>query len=366
VFTNIPNPYNGYLYRSLRRLGWDVVTVYKGDPQSVGRAWQIELEPSDVITGSLADEGRVLRRCRAEGRDVILSGSYVGLIEVERRVLVAGTPSRVYFWGERLLPRGRVQRLFRRLYFSGLDGVLAIGSWARVGYQSAARSRPVHVLPYTTRGSNGVVRQPAPEPVIGYVGDLIERKGVDILLRGLAAMPAAGRPALEAVGDGAERETLKALARELHVDVAWRGRLSSDEIDAARARWWAQAVPSRYDGWGVVVAEAMASGVPVVASTNVGAALDMVRPGFNGALVDSDAGWRRALGRACDTGADADASRRQGEWAAVVADAFSADAAAQWLTRLLSDPPPASDARSFVDDAWRAVDSRRDVRGGTV
>lgn len=362
MFTNIPNPYNGYLYRSLRELGWDVVAVYKGDPRSGGRAWEVELEPWDVVTASLAGEARVLRRCRAEGRDVILSGSYVGLVEAERRLIVAGSSSQVYFWGERLVPRGGAQRLFRRLYFAGLDGVLAIGSWARAGYHAAVRPRPVHVLPYTTRGSNGVAPEPAPGPLIGYVGDLIERKGVDLLLRGLAGQPAPERPALEAVGDGPERENLAALARELELDVRWRGRLSAADIDAARAGWWAQAVPSRYDGWGVVVAEAMASGVPVLASTNVGAALDMVRPGFNGALVDSDTGWSRVLRQACD----ATTARRQGESAAVVAEAFSAAAAAEWLTRLLADPPDARQAaaRSFVDDAWRVVDGRT-VPGGS-
>src|SRR2546426_2500281 len=36
-------------------------------------------------------------------------------------------------------------------------------------------------------------------------------------------------------------------------------------------------MPSRYDGWGLVIPEAMASGVPVLGSTEAGATLDLVR-----------------------------------------------------------------------------------------
>ncbi len=62
--------------------------------------------------------------------------------------------------------------------------------------------------------------------------------------------------------------------------VAWEVR--PDEVDERRARWWLQVVPSRYDGWGLIVAEAMAMGLPVLASPSVGAALDLIRPGFKG------------------------------------------------------------------------------------
>lgn len=42
------------------------------------------------------------------------------------------------------------------------------------------------------------------------------------------------------------------------------------------------AVPSRYDGWGMVVPEGLASGMPVICSDQVGAGHDLVKSGING------------------------------------------------------------------------------------
>jgi glycosyltransferase involved in cell wall biosynthesis len=44
-------------------------------------------------------------------------------------------------------------------------------------------------------------------------------------------------------------------------------------------------VPSRYDGWGLVVPEGLAAGLPVIATDRMGAALEFVRTGRNGWLI---------------------------------------------------------------------------------
>jgi len=49
-------------------------------------------------------------------------------------------------------------------------------------------------------------------------------------------------------------------------------------------------VPSRYDGWGLVVPEGLASGLPVIASDRMGAALEFVESGRNGWLVRAGVG----------------------------------------------------------------------------
>ena len=46
-------------------------------------------------------------------------------------------------------------------------------------------------------------------------------------------------------------------------------------------------VPSRYDGWGLVVPEGLASGLPVIATDRMGAALEFVETGRNGWLVEA-------------------------------------------------------------------------------
>jgi glycosyltransferase involved in cell wall biosynthesis len=46
-------------------------------------------------------------------------------------------------------------------------------------------------------------------------------------------------------------------------------------------------LPSQFEPWAVVIHEAAAAGLPVLASNRVGAAIHLVQPGFNGYLFDS-------------------------------------------------------------------------------
>jgi len=58
-----------------------------------------------------------------------------------------------------------------------------------------------------------------------------------------------------------------------------------EALPALYAEADALVLPSRHDGWGLVVNEALASGIPVVATTAVGAATDLLREGETGFLV---------------------------------------------------------------------------------
>ena len=71
------------------------------------------------------------------------------------------------------------------------------------------------------------------------------------------------------------------------------GRLSDADLAEAYARAWVFCLPSSYEGFGVPYAEAMASGLPVVATPNVGARY-VTREGRDGVLVDL-AGLARPL-----------------------------------------------------------------------
>jgi glycosyltransferase involved in cell wall biosynthesis len=115
-----------------------------------------------------------------------------------------------------------------------------------------------------------------------FVGNLVPVKAVDVLLAawGMLRDPDA---ALRIVGDGAERGRLEAMAARLP-GVSFLGALGQPEV----ARWMAAAdvlvLPSRSEGMPNVVVEALASGVPVVAS-GVGGIGELVADGANGKLV---------------------------------------------------------------------------------
>jgi glycosyltransferase involved in cell wall biosynthesis len=126
----------------------------------------------------------------------------------------------------------------------------------------------LRAMPNFARLEAGAVRTARPDvPVIAALGRLHEQKGFDILLDAVARLRDAGQDfRLVIGGDGEERENLRAQTQRLGLErqVSFQGWIKD------RAAFLAQAdlmlIPSRYEPFGLVVIEAMAAGIPVIAS----------------------------------------------------------------------------------------------------
>jgi glycosyltransferase involved in cell wall biosynthesis len=128
-----------------------------------------------------------------------------------------------------------------------------------------------------------------------YAGRLDPEKCVDVLLRAFEQVPGE----LVLAGSGTEERRLRALASDR---VRFLGPLGRNEL----VDWYARAdvfvLPSRSEPWGMVLNEAAAAALPIVATENVGAAHDLVEDGVSGFRVPSG-----------DSAALADALRRLAE-----------------------------------------------------
>ncbi len=130
-------------------------------------------------------------------------------------------------------------------------------------------------------------------PVV-YLGRLdIGQKGLDILLRALAMLPDDVR--LVIAGDGPDEERLRAQAITEQVGgrIEWAGRVSGRSKYELLATAGMLVVPSRYETFGMVAAEGLAAGAPVIA-TDIDCLRDVV-PDGTGRLVP--AGDASALAR---------------------------------------------------------------------
>ena len=89
---------------------------------------------------------------------------------------------------------------------------------------------------------------------------------------------------LVVAGDGPERGALEAFVRERGLErVRFLGYVPYPELPALYAISDLFIHPAREERWGVSVQEAMACGLPVITSSRVGAARDLILPGRNGA-----------------------------------------------------------------------------------
>lgn len=119
----------------------------------------------------------------------------------------------------------------------------------------------------------------------------VARKNLDTLLRAYASYRTiADAPwRLLLLGDGPERERLETIVAEERIEgVIFCGFRQIEELPAYYGFAGAFVHPALTEQWGLVVNEAMASGLPVLVSNRVGAAYDLVHHGDNGFTFDPE------------------------------------------------------------------------------
>ena len=126
-------------------------------------------------------------------------------------------------------------------------------------------------------------------PVILSVSRLAEAKQPLELLDAFVRVRRTAPCALLVVGSGELEEAMRAkVARERIPDVRFAGFVNQSSIARAYSVADIFVLFSRYEPWGVVVNEAMHLGLPVVASSRVGSAVDLVLDGVTGYRVRFD------------------------------------------------------------------------------
>ncbi|GIV00422.1 MAG: hypothetical protein KatS3mg014_2037 [Actinomycetota bacterium] len=126
---------------------------------------------------------------------------------------------------------------------------------------------------------------------MGFLGQLIPRKGVDVLLAAVARALASGTPVeVTIVGDGPERRALEELSRSLGIDdrIRFVGAVRYEEVGRYLREMDVLVLPTRYDYRAMVVLEALAAGIPVITTTADGNSTSTVVDGENGFVVPPD------------------------------------------------------------------------------
>lgn len=201
----------------------------------------------------------------------------------------AGAPE--LSWPARLSPRIAAYRWMEQREVHGSAGRPVCVVPVSHGLKAALASRHPGAADAMAGPIPPGVEAPAPRPprraaanggVIGFVGREWERKGLPQLLQ-VATELARRRPALELLILGPRPEDIEALCRAAGVRTRCLGWADS------RAHYAAMDLlvhPARSEAYGMVVAEALASGVPVLVSDRCGAAADV--PASNGSVLSLD------------------------------------------------------------------------------
>ncbi|HEX5890042.1 MAG TPA: glycosyltransferase family 4 protein [Pyrinomonadaceae bacterium] len=292
VLTDSPSPYQVELFNEIETHGectLEVAYLRSRDPHrlwksSARRHASIELDREDMS-----------RARESAGRADLVVFNYYRHANAERLIeerAMSGAPW--CFWGERpgAHPPAWAGRLLRKWKLSKLHAspvpIWGIGKFAVDGYREEfGNGRAYCNLPYFSdlQRFNNLVERPSVRTFL-FSGSLIHRKGVDLLARAFVRLAReVSNVRLRIVGEGELRESLAQTLRPVSERVEFAGFREWDELPGEYACADVLCVPSRYDGWGLVVPEGLAAGLPVIATDRMGAALEFVETGRNGWLV---------------------------------------------------------------------------------
>ena len=325
VFVTVaPTPYYTPILNAIAsRARLHVVYVDRGRTTGKGRAlwsdfddpWGQKAEFDHTFLPSLQ-----FRRGKVDFQTQVSAGSSLLLRRLKPDVLV------VHSWGPQMLEpllwakitgrpsvmwvestrdsgllRGRISTRIRRWIVGLADSYVSNGRSSTeyaVGLGASPNKISTSCLPSSLAqrlAATPRAAKPAGSPTkFLFVGRLIDRKCPVEVARAFVSSPELSASTLTMVGDGPLRETLGAMPAASS-RIEFRGRLEGEPLTQAFLDSDVLVVPSHREVWGLVVNEALAAGLYVIASDEVGSARDLLDED-SGVVVK--AGDQRGLARA--------------------------------------------------------------------
>ncbi|MDX2034597.1 MAG: glycosyltransferase [Blastocatellia bacterium] len=322
LLNNVPTPYFDPLFERLgREAGWELTVCYSALwNQAVG--WE-----ENSRAESRAHRTIVLDRRRPglRARFGSWTAAAVALIEI----LLRERPDYLICYGYTLLPQMSallwaivtrtpfamigdanyycegstgVKRVLKGLWLRGIArraaALIAVGAAGRLFWEShGARAEQLFESPFAVdneffsrepegrRAAAQSLRERwglAGKTVFLFVGRLVRRKNVHLVIRAIRDLPDADL-ALVIAGGGEERAALESLA-EADPRIVFAGIVAPPDLPALYTAADVLVLVAEQEPWGLVVNEAMASGLAVLAHRHCGAAVDLVDE-TNGARV---------------------------------------------------------------------------------
>jgi glycosyltransferase involved in cell wall biosynthesis len=158
---------------------------------------------------------------------------------------------------------------------------LAIGKDTRE-WLIARGASPGSVFPFAyflTPQHNALRSNVNPRVKVGYVGQLIRRKRVDLLMKAVSTLNRDDYD-LTIIGHGPEDRACRTIVREAlpPEQQHWLGVQPMDKVRKLMGKLDLVVLPSDHDGWGAVISEALIAGTPVICSDRCGAAAAIYQP----------------------------------------------------------------------------------------
>jgi len=192
----------------------------------------------------------------------------------------------IIYWLERIdkknIFKNFIRQLFLRHKLKKVDGILAIGEEAKKYY--AKYNSKVINLPYSIKEKNRNFSKKKYNLSFLFVGQLIERKGIKILVETISKIEDINFN-FTFVGSGPLTQIVKNVKNVKFKHYKFLDKESLSRVYQSNS---ILVLPSIFDGWGVVIVEAMSHGLAIISNKNVGSFNEYIKHGINGRSVNSN------------------------------------------------------------------------------
>jgi glycosyltransferase involved in cell wall biosynthesis len=301
VWMNIPSHHQSGFFEALRRANVDLVVRYYDAPLLAKRAadgWQTpQMQHDEVMVEPTLGALETISDWRS--RVHVVPGYGIRFLRQLSAHLSRESVEWVHWsecshpgirrWFGYLRKRTYAQQVTRLSLGAFAQGRMAMDDFRRWGIAS----EKVAFLPYTTVCADPI---PKPDPdlcadlkgrhAFVFIGTQCQRKGVDVMLKAFASIDPheRNRWAILIVGKDLGDGRYVEFARRLGLadDVIFKPPVLSERIKAVMKSGDVLILPSRFDGWGVVLNEAASAGLALIGSARAGASHHLIEPGING------------------------------------------------------------------------------------
>jgi len=218
--------------------------------------------------------------------DLIILGSYKFCIKK-----IFNKNDNIFYWLEKPELNTVVKKILKKLYyflkFKRINKVFTVGSES-LSYFRKFNLKKIINMPYAInldhyqkknyKNNKGKIN-------FLYIGQLIERKGVIEMIDAFKKINKNLNCQLNIVGEGVLKEKLINLNKK-NSRINFLNFMSQKKLIKFMYKNDILILPSKFDGWGVVVNQAFAAGMPVIGSKNAGAVNDYVVNNRNGLIIN--------------------------------------------------------------------------------
>ncbi|WP_143315767.1 glycosyltransferase family 4 protein [Clostridium sp. HBUAS56017] len=309
IVTNIPSPYRVDFFNFLAdNTDYEITIIYSSKNED-NRSWEID---KSLIKNSVFLKSKTIKlKKKMDNKYIHIPVGIIGRLKEIKPDVVIGceyNPTillafiwckirklKYISWSDGTLNSekdiNKVQFLLRKLICRNADSLVASSTATKMAQiKYGAKEEKIFISLLTVDIDKYIIKRnfnKANEvPRLIYVGSLIKRKGVDLLLDALSLVN--HEFVLNVVGEGEEKYKLEAQARELGImnKVKFLGYLQQNDLKKVYAESDIFILPTREDCFGLVIIEAMCAGLKVIVSKYADGANDLIVNGDNGLIID--------------------------------------------------------------------------------